>query len=91
MSVTAYQPISNIRYTESLNLYADEGALHIEIMAKDIETRSQEVEMLHHITLDPFQAYLLHQTLMEWAVKYHVAAYNLSRERTIGQVVEHEA
>lgn len=80
---TAYQPINNIRHTEHLKVYAEETALHLEIMAVDMETRSQETEVLHHMTLDSFQAYLLWQTLTEWAVKYWIPSYNMSREVSV--------
>jgi len=81
MSITAYQPIYNMRYTEHLKIYADDHALHLEVMAVDLATRNQETEQVHYMALDSFQAYLLWQTLTEWMVKYHLPSYNMAREQ----------
>jgi hypothetical protein len=80
MTLTTYEPINNIRHTEHLKIYADGSALHLEIMAVDMEDRSRETEVLHYMALDTFQAYLLWQTLTEWMVKHHIPSYNMARE-----------
>lgn len=82
MTLTAYEPINNIQYTEHLRVYADDRALHLEVMAVDLANRSQETDQIHYMALDTFQAYLLWQTLTEWMVKYHIPSYNMSRELT---------
>jgi len=79
--LTAYEPINNISHTERLKVYAEDHALHLEVMAVDLEDRSQETEQIHYMALDTFQAYLLWQTLTEWMVKYHLASYNMKREQ----------